>query len=125
VKDREHLAWIHATRLYNLRAGRRRGSVGLHSQEVAAEFVVLHGRALENPELWQVIGEPRLCTRDQMASMNYPNPHGEVYYCLEIAEVPAGPWTKPITGAKISALRRRSRKGRAEPMTTTWLQLLR
>ncbi|MGD0949032.1 MAG: DUF2357 domain-containing protein [Candidatus Binatia bacterium] len=125
VKDRDHLAWIRATCLYNLRAGKRRGSVGLGSRELAAEFVVLYGRALENPELWKVIGEPRLLTRDQMLSMDYPNPHGEVYYCLEIAEVPTGSWAKPITGAKVNALCRGSRKGRAEPVTTTWLELVR
>jgi len=125
VKDREHLAWIHATRQYNLRADKRRGSVGLGSQELAAEFVVLHGRALETPELWQVTGEPRLCTRDRLASMNYPSPHGELYYCFQFVEVPAGPWTEPITGAKVLALRRRSRRRRGEPVTTTWLELLR
>jgi predicted component of viral defense system (DUF524 family) len=124
VKDQEHLAWIHATRLYNLRADKRRGSVGLGSRELAAEFVVLHGRPLENPELWQVIGEPRLRTRDQLLSMNYPSPHAAV---LLLPNRGGAGWSLDRThhGREDPHPSSQVEKGTRRPVTTIWLELVR
>lgn len=84
VRSAEHYRWIHDTGLYNMRADQRTGSVGLDSEQLAAEIVVLYGPSLDHATLWRVTGDPRLMNLHRMLAMNYPNPRGSVYYCLPV-----------------------------------------
>lgn len=84
--------------LYNLRADERTGRVGLHSEELAAELVVLYGPVLERVSLWRVSGDPRLMNRQRMLAMNYPNPRGELHYCLPVESIGDMPhWLAELT----------------------------
>src|SRR5690606_21025688 len=47
VRSSVQYRWIQETGLYNLRSDQRRGSVSLHSEQLAAEVVVLYGPELE------------------------------------------------------------------------------
>lgn len=87
VKDPQHRAWIEQTRLYNLRADHRRGSVNLNSSQLAAPLVVLYGRDREFVSFYRVIDKPLLKTRDEMLAMGYHSPRGTLYLCLPVAPI--------------------------------------
>ena len=87
VRDEQHFGWIRRTGLYNMRADDRTGSVGLGSQQLAAEIVVLYGPALPQSALWRVAGDPLLLTKKHMVELGYPNPRSSAYYCLPLEPV--------------------------------------
>ncbi len=124
AKSPDHFEWIRTHRLYNVRAGVRRGSVGLGSRELAAEFVLVYEAQTENVELWAVRGEPLLFTQELLLQMAYPDPRGELYYCLEL-EVLAGLGPAiEITLDRVQKLRRQvPGKVRGAPVAATWLAL--
>lgn len=126
VKNREHLEWIHRTRRYNLRADGSTGSVGLGSRELAFDLVLLYGPDMDGVEVWPVVGEPELATREAMVGLGYPNPRRALYYCARLADlVPTG--LLPALGRQqIEALRQRLKPGSAigAPVVGTWLDLV-
>lgn len=127
VRSQSQLDWIHGHHLYNLRGDKRRGSVGLGSRELAADLVLLYGPSLEKPELFHAVGEPQLMPRHRMLELGYPDPGGNLYYCLGIESLPdAGPFVDRLQ-ARIQKVRERvapaARLGK--PVTTSWLELWR
>lgn len=90
VRTAAQYRWIQEVRLYNLRADERRGSVGLHSEELAAELVVLYGPDLERAALWRVTGYPQLLTRERMLNLGYPHPGSTLYFCLPVEPLTEG-----------------------------------
>lgn len=125
VKDQSHFDWITANGRYNVRADGRRGSVGMTGPELGADFVILYGPALAAAQFMTVAGEPELWTRDRLLSSGYPNPGGNLYFCL-----PLGARVTPPEGAlapkTIQAILRRNapRVPRGGPVVATWLELV-
>jgi predicted component of viral defense system (DUF524 family) len=126
VKNQEHLEWIHKNKRYNLRADEREGRVGLLSQELAAEILLLHGPAMEKIELWSITGEPELVTRDRMIEMGYPDPRGQVYFCLRLQEIAYLAKSISVKKEKAEAVRARVAPNApyGAPIATTWLELV-
>jgi len=127
VRDDEHFRWIRETGLYNMRADQRTGSVGLGSEQLAAEIVVLYGPPLAHASLWRVIGDPRLLTARRMRELGYPNPRSTAYYCLPvspIAEKLEG--LGSLTSTAVENVKRtvapESKEG--APVATTWARLI-
>ena len=87
VRSAGQLTWIHSQGLYNLRAGARQGAVELGSDELASQFLVLYGPHVQDPELWRVVGNPRVATRQDLLDTGYGSPGGDVYFCLSIEPV--------------------------------------
>jgi predicted component of viral defense system (DUF524 family) len=85
VRGQGHLEWIHSTSRYNLRADGRTGSVGLASGELGVDLVLLYGTGIETAELWTVLGQPEVWTRDQMVAHRYPRQPGAAYLCIPIS----------------------------------------
>jgi hypothetical protein len=127
VKSRQHLEWVHLNRRYNLRADKRRGSVGLESSELTAEFVLLYGPGMADVELWRVSGEPEIVTQAKMFEMAYPEPSGELYYCLLLERIVTFDWPVEIFREKVEAVRAHVAPNAipGAPITTTWLELVR
>jgi hypothetical protein len=107
ARSPDHLEWIRTHHRYNVRAGKRRGSVGLDSRELAAEFVLVYEAQTENVELWAVTGEPMLVTQEQLLQMAYPNPRGDLYYCLELESLAGLSRAIEITLDGVQKLRRK------------------
>jgi hypothetical protein len=125
AKSPDHLEWIRTNRLYNVRAGKRRGAVGLNSRELAAEFVLVYEARTANVELWAVTGEPMLVTQKQLLEMKYPNPRGDLYYCLELEPLADAGLTTGIALGNVQGMRRQvPGKVRGAPVTVTWLALV-
>lgn len=108
VKDEYHWHWIVVNQLYNLRADNRRGSVGLASPQLSCDLIVLSCPKLDRSYLAKFIGQPRLINRKTMVSMDYPDPRGELYFCLEIEPVNNGYWDERISTRIIEGLRIKS-----------------
>jgi predicted component of viral defense system (DUF524 family) len=127
VKSGDHLAWIHRTGRYNVRAGGRRGKVELTSRELAVDLILLYGPDLEHPELWRVAGEPEILTRAQMLEMSYPDPTVDLYFCLPLEAVDPDEGPPLPSRDAIVRLRARLKTGvdRGEPLATTWLDVAR
>jgi hypothetical protein len=127
VRGADHLRWIHETGLYNMRADRRRGSVGLGSRELAADLVVLYSSDPDFLEIWRSVEQPRLLTQREMRELGYPNPRSEVYYCLQLERVDGEEWETSEFRSTIIETRGRlfPRARYGAPVTTTWFELLR
>jgi uncharacterized protein len=124
VKNKAHLNWIHGTLYYNLRGDDRRGSVSRELLDM--ELLLLWGRGLDNElELWRVGGTIETLTRDELLTLDYPEPRGQLYYCLPLAGlIPAAgygaqdrSWLEKVlaTTAPLSLS--------GEPALLTWKQL--
>jgi hypothetical protein len=86
VKSKAHLEWIENTRLYNLRADDRPGTID--AKALGAELIVLWGEALGlNVQVWRRGSNPLLMTRDNLFELGYPAPSGHLYHCLRLSEV--------------------------------------
>jgi len=126
VKSPPHLRWIHDSKRYNLRADWRRGSVGLRSVELAAEFVLLYGSQMAEIELWRVSDEPEIMTKLKMSEMAYPDPKGDLYFCLPIERIEPSGELLWISKEKIAVVLRRVAPNAipGAPITTTWLEIV-
>ncbi|MCG0239430.1 MAG: restriction endonuclease-like protein [Firmicutes bacterium] len=88
VRDNDHLHWIRTNHLYELAVDERTGRLGLTARELAVDFVLLYGPPLTEGELWQVAGEPRLLTGQQVVELGYPYTPGALYFCLPLRPLP-------------------------------------
>lgn len=127
VRDADHFNWIVSTGFYNMRADDRSGSVGLRSEQLAAEIVLLYGPEQSQASLWRVSGDPRLMTRERMLELGYPNPRSTVYYCLPLEPLAEG--TEAVRGLTFPLVERLVRELAPEspygaPVATTWARLV-
>jgi predicted component of viral defense system (DUF524 family) len=83
VRSDAHLGWIHDTRLYNLRADGRPGTID--PAALGTSLLVLWGTPLGlKTELWELGESPQLMSRDELAASGYPAPSGHMYHCLSL-----------------------------------------
>ena len=82
---------------------------------------------MDERELWRVTGEPELVTQERLVEMGYPNPRGQLYYCLVLEEIGLADLTVKIRKEKIEAVRARvaPKAPLGAPVTTTWLEVMR
>lgn len=125
VKGPQHLEWIHANRMYNLRAEGRYGGVLPEARELAAELVVLHEPKNNAVEVWRVVGRPQVIREETMRELGYLQPRG-TYFCLQLAEVPRYVWPAALTFAWVKEVRDHVRPHLplGVPVVTSWLDLI-
>lgn len=124
VKSPKHYAWIQQTKLYNLRADPgRQGRIGLRSDELSAEFVVLYGEINEDAALFRIIGEPQLLTRENLEKLAYPMPGGQVYFCFKVERIPDVPSWWSVNLISNVVLRHRGKRAFGEPIAISWSNL--
>ncbi len=126
-KNQRQLNWIHTHRLYNVRADNRTGSVQLESRELSAELLVLYNPWMGIVELWRTHGTPILQSGTQMRERGYPEPHGRLYYCLQMSPIPEDEWPKGLTAERVERLVKRTRRDQylRAPTAVSWLALVR
>lgn len=84
-KDQEHLKWIHKNKIYNTRAGSKRGSLNLGIKETGAKYLVLHSFAEADKVMLKLKGNgPRIFSKANMIAKFYPNPRQEFYLVYDI-----------------------------------------
>lgn len=119
VRSSEHLRWVTDRCRYNLRADRRRGSVGLDSPTLATDFVVLY--LAGSDELWlaRTTGALFVESADELAASGYPEPRGERYVSLGLAEVTA---LASVQADRVHVLAARASEP-GGPVVVTWSDL--
>jgi predicted component of viral defense system (DUF524 family) len=88
-KNEEHLEWILKNKIYNTRAGTRRGSLRLTIKEVSATYLLLYtsGQSSTN-KLFKLNGKgPLLVSKEELIKRAYPRPGGEFYFVFDITSV--------------------------------------
>ena len=84
-RSEEQLAWILEKSLYNVRAGKDRGSLDLSSSVCAARFMLLYGKE----GMYKFRMKPnsvRVWSKAELMKSGYQNPHHEFYLMFSIAE---------------------------------------
>ncbi len=119
VKSPEHASWIATHRLYNLRAGERRGALTVRSAELAASLVLLYDDK-QVIGLHRVVGVPAVMVRNALVDLGYPEPRGDVYFVLELEALVTPSWLAAIRPSTLPGARHRPT---GAPFTTSWFQL--
>ena len=84
-RSEEQLRWILDNKLYNVRAGRDRGSLDLSSSVCAARFMLLYGK--EGIYKFRMTpNSVRVWNKADLENKGYKNPHHEFYLMFSIAE---------------------------------------
>jgi len=124
VRSDAHRRWIERTGLYNLRADpQRRGAVDWVGPETAAQVLVTYDNS-GAIDTWRLTGEAVIQTAKQLLDSGYPQPRGDLYVCLRIAELLHPPVT---TGLEWKGVRMfASKRGRwfGAPVLATWSEML-
>lgn len=116
IKGPAHLRWVQEQGCYNLRADAdRNGSVDVQSPELSTDFVLLYDADSQDVWAWRSSKALYLRSRDDLLDSDYPEPRGESYLCIGLAE----PVEVPIDGTTLRELTDRS----ARPRTMTWLSV--
>jgi predicted component of viral defense system (DUF524 family) len=125
IRSPVHLDWVTREHLYNLRADGRSGSVGLDSPELSAEFLVLWNRAFDRPFVWRTAGSFVLRTGNDLASSGYPDPRGDLYCCMALAEEVPLEMYPPLSTVRVLQARTNRLRSHAQyaPATVTWAEL--
>lgn len=83
----EQREWIVGTRLYNFRMGS--GSLILDKETVSSKFLLLYTSGdICSGDLWRIVSKgPKVYSRDNLISKNYPSPSQDNYLVIEIEPV--------------------------------------
>lgn len=85
-KDTEHLKWILDKKLYNVRAGRDRGSLDLSSDVCSAQYMLLYGKE----EIYKLRLKPncvRVWSKEELEKSGYVKPRHDFYLIFFIEEI--------------------------------------
>lgn len=84
-KDTEHLNWILEKKLYNVRAGRDRGSLDLSSDVCSAQYMLLYGK--EGMFKFRLkANNVRVWSKEELEKSGYGKPRHEFYLLFFIEE---------------------------------------
>lgn len=84
-KDEVHLKWILEKHLYNVRAGKDRGTLDLTPSVCAAKYFLLYGKDGVGKFRMKPNGV-RVWSKDDLAKSGYPNPRHDYYLVFFIEE---------------------------------------
>ena len=111
---------------YNFRIGMRNGSLGVSSEELRADYILLHSQTSVTSRLFRIdkTRGPRLVTRQEMVALGYPNPSGEAYLLFGLLAIRPG---EPLHGLTCDVSRLPQYAGArasARPFTVTFQDIL-
>lgn len=84
-KDEDHLKWILEKKVYNVRAGKDRGSLDLSANVCSARFMLLYG----NKGIFKFSMNPnklRVWSKEDLEKSGYKNPRHDFYLIFFLAE---------------------------------------
>jgi predicted component of viral defense system (DUF524 family) len=123
VRSPEQLNWIQRTQSYNVRAGRRPGSVQLHGRELSAPLLLLYKSAPDGLRVVHLArrGSWRAAEQVDLRNTGYPDPGGRLYFVTgfePIEDIPA--WLSRVDLERL----RPGDRPRGAPFVKTWWELL-
>jgi hypothetical protein len=124
VRSDAHRRWIEGTGLYNLRADpRRRGAVDWVGPETAAQVLVTYDNS-GAIDVWRLTGEAVVQTAKQLLDSGYPQPRGDLYVCLKIAEPLHPPATSGLEWKGVRMFASKRARSFGAPVLTTWSEMV-
>ena len=123
VKSDAHWEWIEINKRYNLRSDDRRGAVGLGSNELASDLILLSCPKKNKTALARVVASPELHSKEQMEASGYPQPKG-IYYCFCIEFVEDNKWGDYFDTNTVEKIREEKTNIIGAPVSLTWSSLL-
>jgi hypothetical protein len=94
VRSKSQWSWIRQVGLYNVRSGRRPGSIASSGAELDASLVLLYGREGDMPrlELYHRAGNWEGLTGEALRRLGYPDPRGDAYLVTSVRSLPSPIW---------------------------------
>lgn len=124
VRSNAHRRWIQRTGLYNLRADpRRRGAVDWVGPETAAQVLVTYGNS-GAIDVWRLTGEAVIQTAKELLDSGYPQPGGDLYVCLKLAEALHPPATSGLRWEQVRVFAMKRARSFGAPVQATWAELV-
>ncbi|MGN0854031.1 MAG: DUF2357 domain-containing protein [Kiritimatiellia bacterium] len=82
---------------YNFRIGLRNGSLGISSDELKADYILLHCGSSVTNQLFKIDKDsgPKLVTKQEMIHLGYGDPSGDAYLLFKLIPIGAG---EPLHG---------------------------
>lgn len=82
---------------YNFRIGLRNGSLGISSEELKADYILLHSGSAITDKLYRIdkLNGPKLVTKQDLITLGYGNPSGEAYLLFKLVPIEDG---QPLHG---------------------------
>lgn len=111
---------------YNFRIGLRNGSLGISSEELKADYILLHSGTSITDKLFRINKSdgPKLVTKQDMVRLGYDNPTSEAYLLFKLEPIQDGEPLHGIT-CDISKLPQYAGGSQsAKPFTITFQDLL-
>lgn len=111
---------------YNFRIGLRNGSLGISSEELKADYILLHSGASITDKLFRIdkTNGPKLVTKQDMVGLGYGNPSADAYLLFKLIPIKPGAPLYGIT-CDISKLPQYSGGAQsAHPFTITFQDML-
>jgi predicted component of viral defense system (DUF524 family) len=89
-KGEDQLDWILKNSLYNTRTGSIRGSIRLDPKTISARYLLLHSyNGTKTGKFLKLKNKgPRIFSKDELISKEYPEPHHNFYLVYEIEGLP-------------------------------------
>ena len=74
---------------YNFRIGLRNGSLGISSEELKADYILLHCGSPVTAQLFKIdkISGPKLVTKQEMVNLGYGDPSGDAYLLFKLIPI--------------------------------------
>ena len=84
---------------YNFRIGLRNGSLGVSSDELKADYILLHSGSVITDQLFKIdkVRGPKLVTKKDMVALGYGAPSGDAYLLFKLVPIKDG---EPLHGIK-------------------------
>jgi hypothetical protein len=124
VRSDAHRRWIERTGMYNLRADpQRRGAVNWVGAETAAQVLVTY----DNSGVigtWRLTGEAVIQTAKQLLDSGYPQPRGDLYVCLKIAEPLHPPLTSGLEWKDVRMFASKRARSFGAPVLAKWSDIV-
>lgn len=111
---------------YNFRVGLRNGALGVSSEALRADYILLHSQRSVTNQLFRIdkAQGPRLVMKAEMERLGYPNPGGEAYLLFGLVPIQPG---EPLYGltCDVSKLPQYAgARAAARPFTVTFQDVL-
>lgn len=111
---------------YNFRIGLRNGSLGVSSEELKADYILLHSQSSITNQLFKIdkVHGPRLVTKQEMITLGYPSPKGDAYLLFKLIPIQPG---EPLHGITCDISKLPQYAGgnaSARPFTVTFQDIL-
>jgi uncharacterized protein len=124
VRSDGHQRWIQRTGLYNLRADtQRRGGVDWAGPETATQVLVTYDNS-GAINVWRLTGEAVIQTAKQLLDSGYPQPGGDIYVCLKIAEPLNPPAASALEWEPVRTFATKRARSFGAPVLATWSELV-